>query len=417
MRSHKSAVSVLNLAPDERSFLSGSWDKSIYDWDLNSGQIKRTYAGSSGQISSIELRPESSLPVQREEDGGFESTTLSTNTISHLSSANTHELPAKDSGDSSTIAPDNIKDSSGDSPDFESLFGDDDRNPLDDNFGLGDDEEFDPFSRAAEEQAQGDLPNLDADVAAPPDIPDGPSRNQEAPSSSTLLKYEQANGLQEAPMMDAPRASSETPAAAVIGRSSPFTAPPTAILASETHSTSESTFLSSSFDGTIRIWDRRMPDPIARLTPPRGTPPWCMSACWSPDGNKIYAGRRNNTVDEYSLLGGLRTPTRTFHFPDGSKAVSAVRAMPNGRHLICASFDILRLYDLQSEAANGAGRHGHGHGGVVPFLIVPGHRTGMVSQLYLDPTCRFMISTGGDRGWEGRNTEVLLGYEIGCMKE
>jgi transcriptional activator SPT8 len=49
----------------------------------------------------------------------------------------------------------------------------------------------------------------------------------------------------------------------------------------------------------------------------------------------------------------------------------------------------------------------------VPFLIVPGHRTGVVSQLYLDPTCNFMISTGGNRGWEGATTEVLLGYEIG----
>ena len=49
---------------------------------------------------------------------------------------------------------------------------------------------------------------------------------------------------------------------------------------------------------------------------------------------------------------------------------------------------------------------------MTPFLIVPGHRTGVISQLYLDPTCTFMISTGGNRGWEGATTEVLLGYEI-----
>jgi transcriptional activator SPT8 len=36
----------------------------------------------------------------------------------------------------------------------------------------------------------------------------------------------------------------------------------------------------------------------------------------------------------------------------------------------------------------------------------------VISQLYLDPTCSFMISTGGNRGWEGATTEVLLGYEI-----
>ena len=69
-----------------------------------------------------------------------------------------------------------------------------------------------------------------------------------------------------------------------------------------------------------------------------------------------------------------------------------------------ASYDILRLYDLQEQQAF---KHS-----TVPFLIVPGHRTGMVSQLYIDPMCRFMISTAGNRGWEGNHTEVLLGYEI-----
>lgn len=70
-----------------------------------------------------------------------------------------------------------------------------------------------------------------------------------------------------------------------------------------------------------------------------------------------------------------------------------------------ASYDILRLYDLREQEAQ---KHA-----AVPYLIVPGHRTGVISQLYIDPTCTFMISTGGNRGWEGANTEVLLGYEIG----
>jgi transcriptional activator SPT8 len=167
--------------------------------------------------------------------------------------------------------------------------------------------------------------------------------------------------------------------------------------------TSDSTFLATSIDGAIRVWDRRQRNPTARILP-RNTPPWCMSACWSPDGNYIYAGRRNCTVEEFDLRKGLRSPERTFKFPQGSGAVTSVKAMPNGRHLICASHDILRLYDLKdSQSARST----------VPFLIVPGHRTGVISQLYFDPACRFMISTGGNRGWEGASTEVLLGYEIG----
>jgi transcriptional activator SPT8 len=73
-----------------------------------------------------------------------------------------------------------------------------------------------------------------------------------------------------------------------------------------------------------------------------------------------------------------------------------------------ASYDILRLYDLQTHPDSTTGRHS-----VVPFLIVPGHRTGVISQLFVDPTCRFLISTAGNRGWEGASTEVMLGYEIG----
>lgn len=72
-------------------------------------------------------------------------------------------------------------------------------------------------------------------------------------------------------------------------------------------------------------------------------------------------------------------------------------------HRRSASYDILRLYDLkQPESTRSA----------VPFLIVPGHRTGVVSHLYMDPACRFLMSIGGNRGWEGSSTEVLLGYEI-----
>ena len=73
-----------------------------------------------------------------------------------------------------------------------------------------------------------------------------------------------------------------------------------------------------------------------------------------------------------------------------------------------ASFDIIRLYDLHQKQIF---KHA-----TVPFLIVPGHRTGVVSQLYIDPACRYLISIAGNRGWEGTNTEVLLGYEIGVPK-
>lgn len=55
---------------------------------------------------------------------------------------------------------------------------------------------------------------------------------------------------------------------------------------------------------------------------------------------------------------------------------------------------------------------------MTPFLIVPGPpRAGVISALHVDPTCRYMLSAAGNRGWEGFNTEVLIGYEIGVPRE
>lgn len=104
----------------------------------------------------------------------------------------------------------------------------------------------------------------------------------------------------------------------------------------------------------------------------------------------------------FSLLSSFPSPLRSslLHF-------ITCPAEHQANDTTSASYDILRLYDLQDEES---AKHAR-----VPFLIVPGHRTGVVSQLYIDQTCSYMISVGGNRGWEGMSTEVLLGYEIGCI--
>jgi hypothetical protein len=82
-------------------------------------------------------------------------------------------------------------------------------------------------------------------------------------------------------------------------------------------------------------------------------------------------------------------------------------AISTANGLASASHDILRLYDLRDVAFKHA---------TVPFLIIPGPpRPGVISQLYVDPSSRFLISAAGTRGWEGSSTEVLIGYEIGVV--
>ena len=382
LQKHTSTVSVLTLASDEKRLLSGSWDKSIVDWDLNTGQIARVFETISSQVSCIDCRPVSSVPVPYESGEVIRpSDTLSTNNAAN--DVNRDDSYSQNGNGVRVPTPDSLF---GDGDGDDDLFGDNADTTLNGNaFGF-DDSEIQPNERQNAELIGNDSePTTTAPAVKPPEntqidpaSPEpGPLIN--APNSAPQIL---SNGIAHADELETSHAENGTPEAPI---------------------TSDSIFMATSIDGSIRIWDRRAPLPVARITPV-DAPPWCLSACWSPDGNNIYAGRRNNTVEEYDLRKGLKKPERVFRFQNGSGPVTSVRAMPNGRHLICASYDILRLYDLQHTATNKT---------ATPFLIVPGHRTGTISHLYLSGDGRYMLSGGGNRGWDGQSTDVLLGYEIG----
>ncbi|KAI1100022.1 WD40 repeat-like protein [Jackrogersella minutella] len=468
LKKHTNAVSVLTLSPDEKSVISGSWDKNIFDWDLNTGQVTRQFDGSGGQISAIEIRPMGGAPIPPEAgeeeilsdtlfsnnahpdadgdlkfdiDGGF-----GTEPNNGVSGFGVNATAGQTSN-----GRDGIVDAQG-SPAHDSLFGGSPTGGSDlfgDNDGMGafggdDDNEF---SRAMmQDSAQdADVTIGDYDMSGPtfepesgqappvqqhlPDVNQsdsalfgsnaldsfGADANQDPSSLPPLPDFSTPvagdNSFQPLPVSVPQPATYGTQGVAPQSPSTVFAAPPQP---PQQHydmtQTSGSTFLSASIDGPLQVWDRRMPNPVARIGNRPGVPPWCMGACWSPDGNWIYAGRRNGTVEEFSVQkarGGRIgwQPERIFKFPGGSGPVSCVRSMVNGRHLVCASHDILRLYDLRSGHAS---KHSP-----PPFLIVPGPpRAGVISSLYIDPSSRFMLSAAGNRGWEGTTTEVLIGYEI-----
>ena len=438
LRGHTSAVSVLNLAPDEKSVISGSWDKNVIDWDLNTGKVVRKFEGSGSQISALETRPLSSLPVPEvsgdmvEPNGTFSTDSnnkprINGTAINSIEPNAQHEVEVN--GDIGSPA-----DSLFGGNDGDSLFGDNDNEapdaPSGGNFVDDDDDEFsraiangirdqehDQEQEKATKDLEGDTNMNDAgqsSIAVPINEDTHVRRSPDIGNTTDQTTEQDVSGLSETLKTRLPHSNELL--------SNGQSAETASADPQEASSSSDSIFLAASIDGSLRIWDKRQNRPIAKITP-QNVPPYCMNACWSPDGNFIYAGRRNGTVDEYSLHKGLRGAERSFKLPNNSGPVSAVRAMPNGRHLIwsvsvntqqarltdgSASYDILRLYDLQQQQIF---KHA-----TVPFLIVPGHRTGVVSHLYMDPTCRYLISTAGNRGWEGSSTEVLLGYEIGVPK-
>lgn len=344
LRKHTSAVSVLLLSKDEKSVLSGSWDKIVLDWDLNSGQPKRSFEGSGGQISAIEGRPLSSLPVPPETDdvtltnGSFSSNVAVkklTNGFTFHDDTNGMQLESQAEGEE--VAPASPADSLFGGNDADSLFGDKDDSragaPSGGDFADDDDDEFsraiaNGLQQQEAEDAAGDIGMGDAGGPVQPPDPNAPSAPQ--PQSEELAQS--GAELNEVPATASTLLTNGLPHSdeAFDGSRTQVQEEPSS---SDSNMSSDTTFLAASIDGTIRVWDRRQPKPMSRILP-RNVPPWCMNACWSPDGNFIYAGRRNGTVEEFSLHKGFRSAERMFKFPQGSGPVSAVRAMPNGRHLI-----------------------------------------------------------------------------------
>ncbi|KAJ3340416.1 Transcription factor spt8 [Gonapodya sp. JEL0774] len=198
--------------------------------------------------------------------------------------------------------------------------------------------------------------------------------------------------------------------------------------------------LSTTVDGLMYLWDTRATsaDPsspvdgatprglVRRFAVPERTPPWCMSACWSPDGGKVYVGRRNGTVDEFDVAEGTRV--RAIEMPKGSGRVTVVEAMGNGRQIICTSQDNIRLYNLYDDEKDPPSSPVTAplsepdplfNPPTVPFAIVPGHRGGApVSRLLLDSANRYMVTATGHRGWDGMGSGggVVVCYEVDAVK-
>jgi len=323
---------VLSLAYDERSVLSGSWDKSIHDWDLNTGQIKRSFIGSLGQISAIEMRPESNVPIPIQEPP------QRTTTNGTYSSNNTDKekgleplldivAPSSQAGGSVPNIATPTDSLFGGNGDADSLFGDNDGSGEVTDVNFGNDDDDDDFAKALATGIQQQNNNSDG-----LDLERDEIMTKRSPITTMHADVSLSNALDDNSIL--PQIPSRRNSEPKLPQSDECHIPAESVVTDDNKPMHEHTFLDAAIDGTLRVWDRRQANAIARIMPIRGVPPWCMHACWSPDGNFIYAGRRNGTVDEYSIHKGLREPRRSLKFPGGSGAITAVRAMPNARHIV-----------------------------------------------------------------------------------
>lgn len=179
---------------------------------------------------------------------------------------------------------------------------------------------------------------------------------------------------------------------------------------------SDDIFLSSSINGSINIWDSRMNENsncVCKIPTLPNTPPWCTSATWSVDGDSIFVGRRNSTIENFDI----RYPTKIsklLKFPNASGSISCVRTLPNKNYILCGCQDNIRLYDLRlyESTKNDGNSNSKSSSSKIPFTIIPGHNGGILSDLYVDPTCRFLVSASGNRGWQGKPSDFVYIYEF-----
>ena len=309
---HSMPVSKIITNTNQTNFLSGSWDKKILKWDLNTGKNLNYFINSTGQISSLEYRP-------------------------IIGSSIDWKINSNDNDS-----------------DVDSLFNDDD------------DEE---------EEEEEDIKNDDND--------DDEDKKSKKPIDDNIEMKRDIEKLQR----DAIQTGKY-----------------------EGVQKSDDIFLSASIDGIVSIWDSRITERdnrVMQIQVPNGTPPWCMSSTWSVDGDTIFIGRRNSTVEQFDIR-KTNELLDTFKFPTLSGSVSCITTMPNKRYILCGSQDNIRLYDLESKANNTNQKNRS----IVPFSIVAGHQGGIVSSLYVDPTCRFLVSASGNRGWQGKASDCLFIYEF-----
>ncbi|KAK4054579.1 Transcription factor spt8 [Microbotryomycetes sp. JL201] len=361
----RAAVSVLNLMADETSFFSGGWDGRILRWDLNIGTATRSFVGHGGQISSLAFRPTHSSAASGSTADDVDMDAGGVNNGQGESDAdNDPETSPLSSASSSTgVAAALVKAVNG---------------------------EADVNDKA---DADAIAANGDSDADADGEIDDDANFDASAPSNG------HTNGI----------AAKEhtSKAVPVIGSDA----------AKDLPELSPDVFMSTSIDGQCMLWDMRAEGTskgvVRRFDTSGKSSRWATSACWSSCGNEVYVGRRSGIVQVYDIRHSTpSSPTvDTLRMPAASGSVSALAMLPSGQHLVTASQDSLRLWDLRRARAGDRKT-----GGKPAYSIIPSHHTGSVSQLIIDPRAHFLLSASGNRGWEGSSSENVVIHQIKVIR-
>lgn len=180
------------------------------------------------------------------------------------------------------------------------------------------------------------------------------------------------------------------------------------------------TFLTSTINGEINVWDVRAPQEVMRIAPGSEIQrPWSMSVTWASDGGSFFVGGKKGTVSQWDIRAGgasrgNSSPLREIKLPAMSGQISSV-ARVDSRYLVLGGEDNVRVYDLEHGGAGGAGGAAGGSGGSggvdgTPYVTVPSHSRGLVAAIRVQDG--LMAVARGARGWGSSSADHTFLYKI-----
>ncbi|GAA5943795.1 uncharacterized protein JCM15063_006496 [Sporobolomyces koalae] len=370
-------VSVLTLdRTDEKSFLSGGWDGRIFDWDLDTGKVKRAFLsnGPNRQISSISYRPisTSSSPKHHLRSNG-----PTTTSIDEKSMDVDDDADADADGDADADA-DGELDADADGE-------------VDDTFltGTNGTAKLNPIGP----DPASSVPLVDQKFH---DELDSTTTGEEGGGQCFVSTSHDGMVM----VWDKRLGSSR----AVVKRFGDF---------------------GTELEQLQLVPKAKEGQDDERKGKARARDKSCTSACWSSDGNQLHVARHSSTFSTYDLRHS--DPIATYALPTSSGPITSILALSNGTQVLTGSWDCVRLWDLNHarpasrDRAGGQSRNWNGSvesGSQSGVRIVAGaHYGGTLSHMHVDPLEKWLFTTSGTRGWQGNSTENLVINEIESLQQ
>lgn len=303
----------MTLLPSEKGFLSGSWDGTVREWDLNTGQTVRQYPTHGAQISSLSLRPYAPITptpspdtLRGDEDEGEEARLNGIGAAVSINIAPSSESDLRTGTDApgeGILATSNPGEGDTDGATTANQTGESDESkPSGGDVEMAGSDAASPFDPLFDEDAEGEtVPPSGAGTSAQTPVT---NINDMAPPAMTPPKPKPVSsglalpGMPKSVKTEPPTAlPSAAPSTSQSGNSTPlFNLPQPVASSSKTAASgipllskttykafSDDVMLTSSMDGQVVLIDRRVPDyesgksGVGRLLPGDKAPPWCMS--------------------------------------------------------------------------------------------------------------------------------------------